>query len=182
MSGRSTPAGHRPASPMRAEPALSPPTVDALIETLHSDLPPSRLLGVEVLAAQVGSVTLGAPLAANRNHLGTAFAGSLNAVATLAGWSWLWVYLHALGEEARIVIQDSAIQYLRPVGSDFQATCDAPGPRAVQRFLRALHRSGRGRLELAVTLSDQRGPAARFAGRYVAEHIPSRRRGASAID
>jgi thioesterase domain-containing protein len=179
MSGRSTPAGHRSVSPLRAEAAPSPLMIDALIETLHSDLPPSRLLGVEVLAAQAGGVTLGAPLAANRNHLGTAFAGSLNAVATLAGWSWLWVYLRELREEARIVIQDSAIRYLRPVDSDFQATCDAPGATAVQRFLKALHRSGRGRVELAVTLSDQRGPAAQFAGRYVAEHMRSRRRGAS---
>jgi thioesterase domain-containing protein len=40
-----------------------------------------------------GRLTLKAPFAPNINDKGTVFAGTLNAVATLAGWSLLWLIL-----------------------------------------------------------------------------------------
>lgn len=142
---------------------------DALLRALHDDLPITRHLGIRVGSASLESVALVAPLTPNRNHRGTAFAGSVNALATLAGWSWLWLFIRAERLGAQAVIQDSTIRYTRPIGSDFSATTAVPSAAAVARLLAALRKSGRGRIALEVTVTDAGGPAAQFSGRYVLE-------------
>ncbi len=142
---------------------------DALLRALHDDLPITHHLGIRVGSASLDSVALVAPLAPNRNHRGTAFAGSVNALATLAGWSWLWLFIRAERLAAQAVIQDSTIRYTRPIGSDFTATTAAPSAAAITRLLAALRKSGRGRIALEVTVADGSGPAAQFSGRYVLE-------------
>ena len=76
---------------------------DSLQRLLNTELPITRHLGLRVLVADPGRVILNAPLAPNRNHKGTAFAGSLNALATLAGWSWLTTFLHHHRLAAQVV-------------------------------------------------------------------------------
>lgn len=141
---------------------------DALEHTLHSELPITQDLGLRVHQAEPDRVILTAPFDRNRNHAGSAFAGSVNAVATLAGWSWVWLLLRRHGIAATVVIQDSGIDYARPITTDFQARCVSPSEAATQRFLAMLHRSGRGRIRLEVAVSDATGTAATFVGRYVA--------------
>lgn len=135
---------------------------------LRHDFPLATPLGARVAVASPGEVVLAAPLAPNLNRSGTAFAGSLNALATLAGWSWVWLRLRAEGLAAETVLQDSSIRYDRPVAADFTATCLAPPAAALDRFLGSLRRRGRARLRLEVRLADTAGPAASFTGRYVA--------------
>jgi thioesterase domain-containing protein len=147
------------------------PVIEDLQNTIRTELPVTQHLGIRVVSLDRERVTLAAPLALNRNHVGSAFAGSLNAVATLAGWSWMWALLRFHGLPARVVIQDSRITYERPVTSDFQATCGSPDSVAVARLLAALQRRGRGRLSLDVLVTDQTGPAASFRGRYVAQRL-----------
>jgi thioesterase domain-containing protein len=141
---------------------------DDLERTLHSELPITQDLGVRVHHVEPDRVILTAPLETNRNHAGTAFAGSVNAVATLAGWSWVWLLLRRHRIEAQVLIQDSRISYSRPVTSDFRATCETPSEAVLHRFLAMLQRSGRGRIHLDVQVSDRTGTAVSFAGRYVA--------------
>jgi thioesterase domain-containing protein len=135
---------------------------------LSVEIPVTQRLGIRFAGAPNGAVRLRAPLAANVNHKGTAFAGSLNAIATLAGWAVVWLVLRRGDQPGHVVIQDSSIRYLRPVTGDFEAYCEPPGVRAVERLTAALSRRGRGRIELAVTVSDRDGPAVTFRGRYVA--------------
>lgn len=139
---------------------------------LRHDFPLSAHLGARVAVADGRHVILAAPLAPNRNRSGTAFAGSLNALATLAGWSWLWLRLRDEQLVAESVLQDSTIRYDRPVATDFEATCDPPPGPALDRFLAALRRRSRARLRLEVRLADDAGPAASFTGRYVATLPP----------
>ncbi len=145
--------------------------IEDLQHTLQTELPVTQHLGIRVVSLDRGQVTLAAPLAGNHNHAGSAFAGSLNAIATLAGWSWMWALLRTHDASARVVIQDSSITYERPVASDFQATCSAPDAASITRLLAALERRGRGRLTLHVQVSDRAGPAASFRGRYVAQRL-----------
>ena len=145
---------------------------DELQSTLQTELPVTQHLGIRVASAQPEQVILTAPLDTNRNHQGTAFAGSLNAIATLAAWSWVWLLLREHGLRAQVVIQDSCITYARPVASDFTATCVAPEAAAVGRFLEALRRRGRGRIRLNAQVHDRGGLAVTFSGRYVAAATP----------
>ena len=142
--------------------------IEELQRTLETELPVTQHLGIRVVSADPDRVALTAPLSANRNHRGTAFAGSLNALATLAAWSWVWLLLRRHQAAADVVIQDSAISYDRPVAGDFTAVCDAPEEAATARFLAALGRRGRARLKLLVEVHDQTGIAVKFTGRYVA--------------
>jgi thioesterase domain-containing protein len=136
--------------------------------TLAREMPVTQHLGVEVVGRRGEALTLSAPLAANRNHQGTAFGGSLNAIATLACWSALWLALRDAEQPGVVLIQDSAIRYLRPVTTDFTATAEL-APEKIERLLDMIRRRGRGRITIAATVSDQSGPAVTFTGRYVVQ-------------
>jgi thioesterase domain-containing protein len=140
----------------------------ALRALLRTDMPVTEHLRITVVGYRDGDLVLHAPLGANINHKRTAFAGSLNATATLAGWATLWLILRERGIGAHAVIQDSAVHYERPVTTDFEARCAYPDPAAVDRLIGAVTRRGRGRIELSVTVSDRAGDAVTFRGRYVA--------------
>lgn len=80
---------------------------------LHTQIPITRAMGVRVESWDAGRLVLTAPLEINHNHLGTAFGGSLAALATLAGYACLWL---ELGDRAaHVVIAESALAYRRPV-------------------------------------------------------------------
>lgn len=145
--------------------------VAALRAKLRAEMPVARRLGVRVLGRRGRLVALQAPLSRNFNHKGTAFAGSLNAVATLAGWSTVWLLLRDRGLHGQVVVQDSSVRYLRPVTGDFEARAKPLEVAAVARFLDAVQRKGRGRIELAVVVADAGGEAVAFHGRYVAEAV-----------
>lgn len=140
----------------------------ALRAKLRSSMPITEDLGLTVVDREGTGVVLRAPLAPNINHKGTAFAGSLNAAATLAGWGTLWLILREHGVQSHVVIQDSAVHYLRPVTGDFTARCKPPTARAVEQLVTSVRKKGRGRLELDVVIADHDGDAVRFHGRYVA--------------
>lgn len=140
----------------------------ALATVLRTHFPVSRALGVRVREASARRVVLDAPLAPNRNRSGTAFAGSLNAVATLAGWGWVTLALGGEATGAEVVLQDSAITYHRPAASAFRAVCVAPSAEEVERFVGTIRRRGRARVRVTVTLLTNAGEVATFTGRYVA--------------
>lgn len=140
----------------------------ALRTKLRQSMPITEALGLRVVDREGTGVVLSAPLAPNINHKGTAFAGSLNAAATLAGWGTIWLVLREHGIKSHVVIQDSTVHYFRPVRGDFTARCKGPSTAAVERLVAAVQKKGRGRLELDVMISDEGGDAVKFHGRYVA--------------
>jgi thioesterase domain-containing protein len=131
-------------------------------------MPAARHIGVKVESYDGRCLALGAPLAPNVNQMGTAFAGSLNSVATLAGWSLAWLLVHESGLAADVVLQDSSVRYLRPVTRDFTARCCRPEAGAVAALFAAVRRRGRGRIELSAEIREEGRAAVTFAGRYVA--------------
>jgi thioesterase domain-containing protein len=141
---------------------------EALRGKLATEIPVTQHLGVEVVRADAEGLWLSAPLRRNVNHEGTAFAGSINAVATLAGWGWTWLMLRRRNMDAHVVLQDSTIRYLLPIDGDFAAHCVAAGGDRFDRFLRALERHGKGRLALRVEVRVADRTVATFEGRYVA--------------
>jgi len=145
------------------------PPLEALRATLRHEMPVTQHLGIEPAAYGGGTLTLRAPLAANVNHRGTAFGGSLNAIATLAAWGVLWLALREHALPGEVVIQDSSVRYLRPVAGDFTARSGPPEPEALARLLAAVRRRGRGRIGLTAEVLDAAGVAVSFAGRYVVQ-------------
>jgi thioesterase domain-containing protein len=135
-------------------------------ELLHSKIPITRAMGVRVEEYDGRRLVLSAPLAANVNHLGTAFGGSLNALAVLSGYGLLWLELG--DDECHIVIRESSISYERPVRGEIRASCALPGAEEVAEFKRTFHQKGRARIALDATIEDQGLTAVRFRGTFVA--------------
>lgn len=141
---------------------------DALASVWADRMPITTALGITIAELNARHLSLVMPLAPNRNHKGTVFAGSLSALATLAGWSTVWLMLRDAGVAAHVVIQDAQIRYLAPTRSDVTATTAFPDQATWQRALNGLTRRGKTRLTLSAELRDAEGAVvATFSGRYV---------------
>jgi thioesterase domain-containing protein len=135
-------------------------------ELFYSKIPISRALGVRVEGYDGRQLVLAAPLGENVNHLGTAFGGSLNALAVLSGYGLLWIELR--DPECHIVIRDSSIHYDRPVQGDIRAVCVRPDEEMMETFRRTFQQKGRARIALSATIDDGGVTAVRFRGTFVA--------------
>jgi thioesterase domain-containing protein len=135
--------------------------------TLLREIPITQYLGITVESYDNQQLTLRAPLAQNINHKGTAFAGSLNALLTLAGWGQLWLILTERNIPGKIVIQDSSSSYLLPIHSDFSAICHKPSVEHIMRVENTLKKYGKARIELQAEIRDEQELAVSFKGRYV---------------
>ena len=78
-------------------------------------------MGLRVVAHGASGFVVEAPVALNSNHLRTAFGGSINAVATLAAYGFLWLELNDAA--AHVVVAESSIRFLRPVRETIRAIC-----------------------------------------------------------
>src|SRR5271169_198557 len=141
---------------------------DYLQKRIDREITLAKPMGVIVESAGDAGVVLRAPLAPNANHKGTAFGGSLYALAVLAGWAWASRYLAAQELAADAVIQESSMRFLAPVHGELRASVATPAAAAIDKFQRMLARAGRGRIRLRVDL--HHGPilAAVFDGLFAA--------------
>lgn len=139
---------------------------------LLREMPVSQRLGFSIEDLTAAAVTLRAEFGVNRNHQGSAFAGSVNALASLAGWSTVWLTLQEAGVDGGAVLQDSEIRYLHPIMGDFTATCIFPAAAERAALLDAVTRHRRGRVPVRVDVRAAGVSVAAFYGRYVAQLAP----------
>jgi thioesterase domain-containing protein len=135
-------------------------------ELFYEKIPITRALGVRVEEYDGRRLVLTAPLGENVNHLGTAFGGSLNALAVLSGYGLLWLELRET--ESHIVIRDSSIHYDRPVRGEIRAVCVRPVEEVLEAFKRQFRQRGKARIVLDATIEDGGITAVRFRGTFVA--------------
>ena len=95
-------------------------------------------MGLRVLST-TGGFVVEAPVAPNSNHLGTAFGGSIHAIALLAGYGLLWTELQDLG--ADIVVRESSIRFLHPIRIVIHAECARPPAEEMRLVSRATDRA-----------------------------------------
>ncbi|MEG1042112.1 MAG: YiiD C-terminal domain-containing protein [Pseudomonas sp.] len=141
-----------------------------LQSVLHSDIPLTREMGMEVLDWHNQQLRLQLPLAPNVNHKSTMFGGSLYCASVLVGWGWLHLRLREAGiDDGHIVIQEGQISYPLPVTGAAIAVCEAPEAKVWERFIATYQRRGRARLTLNTRVcnagSDE--AAVQFSGQYV---------------
>ncbi|MBC3420816.1 MULTISPECIES: YiiD C-terminal domain-containing protein [unclassified Pseudomonas] len=137
---------------------------------LHSDIPLTREMGMQVIDWREQCLRLQLPLAPNVNHKSTMFGGSLYCAAVLVGWGWLHLRLRELGiDDGHIVIHEGQISYPLPVTGTAVARCPAPDEKVWERFLTMYQRRGRARLTLETMVSNagSEEAAVRFSGQYV---------------
>jgi len=135
---------------------------------LHEQIPLSLAMGVRVAESSGHRLVLEAPLAPNRNHLGKAFGGSLHTLPVLACYSALWLLVREAGYESHVVIRRSTIKYHLPVGGTLRAICERPPADTIARFLTALKRNKKARLELRAVVA---GPADEIAADFTGDFV-----------
>ncbi len=146
----------------------APSILNELQATLEREIPMSAQMGIRVHEGGLEGLVMRLPLDPNRNHQQTAFAGSLNALCTIAGWGYVFLLLRELGRSGSIVIHRSTIKYLQPVTSlEIYAHCKPATEAESQYFLEMLDDKGQTKLELAVEIPGRLGPAVSFKGSYV---------------
>lgn len=136
---------------------------------LREKIPLSRAMEIRVIENSTTRLVLEAPLAANINHVGTAFGGSLHALPTLACYSTLWAIMREAGTDGHVVVKHSEASYRSPVKGRLRAICLRPPQPVVTRFLEDLRRNKKARMELeAMVEGDAEKPAVEFHGTFVA--------------
>lgn len=154
-----------------------------LQEVLNREIPMCRQMDLRVELPQKEQLTqhcheegsclsVSMPLDGNHNHQQTAFAGSLNALCTIAGWGATYLALRRVSGDGAIVIRRSSIKYHRPVDTPrVVASCLQPSEDRLTYFKEMLAEKGQAKFDLTVEIAssveaDDR-PAVMFSGSYV---------------
>jgi thioesterase domain-containing protein len=148
-------------------------TLDEVTQYLHEHIPLSRHLGARLVHWDGRTARLSAPLEPNLNHVGTAFGGSMSALAILCGWTLLHLALEERGVPHQLVIQTSTMDFAEPVEGDFTATSSLPDAAQWERFLATLERHHRARIAVAGAVESAAGVGCSYQGRYVALRQPT---------
>ncbi|MEZ4600667.1 MAG: YiiD C-terminal domain-containing protein [Syntrophotaleaceae bacterium] len=146
--------------------------VHQLNQRILEQIPLTGGIGLEIASYDGRELIMTAPLAPNRNDKGTGFAGSIAALATLAGWALVTLGVEERRGPAEVAICRSEIDYLRPITADFCARCRLPEEEALQDLLADLDQKGRGRLKVAVVVEQKQTQAVIFSGTYVVRLRP----------
>ena len=149
---------------------MQDPLLDKLQQTLWQEMPITKAMGIEVVSCDDHRLTMQMPLEPNRNHQYSAFAGSLNALCTIAGWGTVFVMLAQKSLSGNIVIRRSSVRYLRPVFMPkFLAVSRPVDEQQEAYFFELLAGKGKSKIDVSVEIADERGPFVTFQGSYVAE-------------
>ncbi len=102
------------------------------------------------------------------NHRDSAFGGSLSSLMILTAWSAVRIMTDKL-KNVVIVIQNSHVDFLKPVLADFTAVNHQLPPAIRQKLFQSLQRFGKGRVTMNVDLytNDPHDILASFKGDFV---------------
>ncbi|MBA4749891.1 MAG: YiiD C-terminal domain-containing protein [Alphaproteobacteria bacterium] len=141
-----------------------------LTHYLHTQIPLSQSMGMQVKTGNIEEVVLSFPLGLNLNHQKTGFGGSLQAAATLAAWSRFHLILKESFARHEIVIAESHMRYLAPVTEDFFARCtrDHIQSSDLERFFKILNRRKQALLSIQAEIWSTEVLCATFSGVFMA--------------
>ena len=135
---------------------------------IESEIPMCAHMGIHVHSYNNHGLTMRAPLEQNYNHQATAFAGSLNALCTVAGWGNVFLLTRKHELAGDIVIRRSAIKYLKPVACpQIIACCKHVGEQECLHFVEMFKDKGQAKIDLRVEIACESETAVTFSGCYV---------------
>jgi thioesterase domain-containing protein len=135
-------------------------TAEELELRIRTGIPLSAEMDFKVRELRGNTITVVGGGTENVNVHGTAFAGSLYAIATLA----LWGLINArLPQDAALVLAEGNIRYRQPLVGDIVARCEIPTAE-LEAFLSRLQKRGRAVLEATVQIPGREGVAAEYRG------------------
>ncbi len=151
---------------------MTPEQLDAY---LYRHIPLTRAMEVRTVRTDGGGLRFVAPLAPNINDKGTAFAGSLASLLTLAGWALTHSVLQQAGITAPVAVSESTLRYRRPVTGELVIDCPSPGEDAVAELVARMQRRGKASWWLSARVGPADDPCVRIDARYASWLEPDRR-------
>lgn len=121
------------------------------MKTILDSILPARALGIKVAEWNGRCIELTAPLDRNLNDKGTGFAGSIDSLLDLTGWSAVTLAFRDAGIEAEVMIVKSETKYTAAVRADMTATVEIPNAEWAH-VLQDMKTRGRSRLEIESSL------------------------------
>jgi thioesterase domain-containing protein len=137
------------------------------LKYIQQHIPITAHLGVDITSFDGEEIVISSPLSANKNLHGTAFGGSQAAIGILTGWALIYLKLKQLGINNDLVIQKSSYDFLKPVTTDFVATCAFSSSTEVDVFVETLLQKGKARISLEARIESEKGICGVHNGLYV---------------
>ena len=134
---------------------------------LRHQIPLVDTIGLMVVQADDHFVKLQAPLQSNRNHLGTAFGGSLYSMGVLACYTWLFNTLNNRKIDCHVVIKGGQIKYLKPVDNEIVSVCMSPETEVLKKFLLTVEKKQKAQISLRSEILVNSQVACVFEGDFV---------------
>ena len=134
---------------------------------LHSEIPITRKMGIEVQKLTTNEVKLKAPIALNINHMKSAFGGSVDSLFLTAGWSYIRLVVDHFDPLPLIIGNKARTTFQRPITDDFSAQILIPDKKEVDKFLDEYKRFGKARISLEAVIEEDGKTYAVFKGDYV---------------
>ncbi len=143
--------------------------IDGLLNFLHTHIPLTKSLGLQIVSIDEEGARIKAPLAPNHNHMGSAFGGSLSTMMILSGYIWLYDQLQKHGHIAHVILAKEEAEYLLPVTADIEVLAKTPSESSWKKFEETFKRKGIARIVISSEIkSSSSTPAALFKGEFVA--------------
>ena len=139
---------------------------EQLQQRICQGIPLANHMGFRVCELDANKITVSANQEANINVHGTAFAGSLYSVCTLALWGLVTARLPS---HAALVLAEGQIQYRQPVLGDIVAHCEII-EQQMDGFLSDLQAQGKVRLNATVVVPSAEGVAAQYTATVYANY------------
>jgi thioesterase domain-containing protein len=140
-----------------------------LKDFLYHEIPLAEFMQIEIDEASEERVKIHAPLEPNRNHMDTAFGGSIGTVLILSCYVWLYHCLKGQGFNGHVLIKEGKTDYLLPVNENIRATCSAPPKEAIDKFIETFKRRGTAKISMEALIETTEGKAAAFSGVFFAQ-------------
>lgn len=139
-----------------------------LQDRLYGEIPISKQMGFTVAEATLREVSIQAPLAPNINHNATVFGGTLASALLLCGWGLTELRLREWRLQGHVVVMKTEIEYLRPVESDFKATCFLDDEKQWEAFKQVLEHKKKARIQLEGFIGKNDAVQVKLKGLYAA--------------
>jgi thioesterase domain-containing protein len=145
----------------------------AFNEYLWAEIPICEKMQIRALPFAREQFVLYAPLQPNRNVHGTAFAGSLYTVMSMAGWGLIRMELdrqiaQLSGKRADLWLTKANIRYADPVTTGYAAVAETD-TKSLDQFWQKMVRKGRGKMRLNTVIGDPKRPLVTVQGEYAAK-------------
>ena len=137
---------------------------------IHSNMPLTRVMAIEILEATEDKVVVFAPLAPNINHMNNIFGGSASVVAILAAWSLVFTKLTEQGLSGHIVIHKNSMIYEKPITGGFTAIAQNIEPKAWEKVVNTFSRHRMARIIVTSILEFDGEKVGHFEGEFVVLH------------